>query len=125
NGYKRMLNLSVTPLGDKGSTEKVARDRHFFLILFNDVTPPFSPAVEATSERKLKGRNQSDQEGRRQKEELANTRDALRSAIESEDSLKEEFQSANEEILSANEELQSTNEELEPRRKSCNRPMRN
>jgi len=37
----------------------------------------------------------------------------LCSAIESEDSLKEEFQSANEEILSANEELQSTNEELE------------
>jgi two-component system CheB/CheR fusion protein len=37
----------------------------------------------------------------------------LRSAIESEDALKEEFQSANEEILSANEELQSTNEELE------------
>ena len=37
----------------------------------------------------------------------------MRSAIESEDSLKEEFQSANEEILSANEELQSTNEELE------------
>ncbi len=47
------------------------------------------------------------------KEELASARDALRSAIESEDSLKEEFQSANEEILSANEELQSTNEELE------------
>ena len=42
-----------------------------------------------------------------------NAQEALRSAIESEDALKEEFQSANEEILSANEELQSTNEELE------------
>jgi two-component system, chemotaxis family, CheB/CheR fusion protein len=112
NGHKRMLNLSVTPLGDKQSGEKGARDRHFFLILFDDVTP-FAPAVEAASERKFKGRNQSDQDGRRLKQELASTRDALRSAIESEDSLKEEFQSANEEILSANEELQSTNEELE------------
>jgi two-component system CheB/CheR fusion protein len=112
NGHKRMLNLSVTPLGDKRSTEKGAQDKHL-LILFDDVTPPFGPFAEAPSERKLKGRNQSDQEARRLKQELASTRDALRSAIESEDSLKEEFQSANEEILSANEELQSTNEELE------------
>jgi two-component system CheB/CheR fusion protein len=113
NGHKRMLNLSVTPLGDKRSSEKGARGRHFFLILFDDVTPPFAAAVEATLKRNLKGRNQSDPEARLLKQELASTRDALRSAIESEDSLKEEFQSANEEILSANEELQSTNEELE------------
>ncbi|MGH9616632.1 MAG: PAS domain-containing protein [Acidobacteriaceae bacterium] len=52
-------------------------------------------------------------ETRRLKQELTNAQDALRATIESEDSLKEEFQSANEEILSANEELQSTNEELE------------
>jgi two-component system CheB/CheR fusion protein len=115
NGHKRMLNLSVTPLGDKRSKEngeKGARDRHLFLILFDDVTP-LATAGEAASERKLKGRGQTDPEARRLKQELASTRDALRSAIESEDSLKEEFQSANEEILSANEELQSTNEELE------------
>jgi two-component system CheB/CheR fusion protein len=113
NGHKRMLNLSVTPLGDKRSTEKGARDRHLCLILFDDVTPSFAPAVEGASDRKPKGRDQSDPEVRRLKQELASMRDALRSAIESEDSLKEEFQSANEEILSANEELQSTNEELE------------
>jgi len=112
NGYKRMLNLSVTPLGDKRSPEKGAPDRHFYLILFVDVTPPFA-SVEAASERKPKSRNQNDQKATRLEQELAGTRDALRSAIESEDSLKEEFQSANEEILSANEELQSTNEELE------------
>ncbi len=113
NGHKRMLNLSVTPLGDKRSTEKRVRGRHFFLILFDDVTPLFPTAVEATSERRPKGRSQSGQEIKQLKQELASTGDALRSAIESEDSLKEEFQSANEEILSANEELQSTNEELE------------
>ncbi len=109
NGHKRMLNLSVTALGDKQG----AQDKHLFLILFDDVTPPSTPPVEGPLEHKLKGRNQSDQEARRLKQELASTRDALRSSIESEDSLKEEFQSANEEILSANEELQSTNEELE------------
>ncbi len=112
NGHKRMLNLSVTPLGGKQPKEKGARNRHF-LILFDEVMPPVASALEATSGRKSKGRNQSDQEAGRLKQELATTRDALRSAIESEDSLKEEFQSANEEILSANEELQSTNEELE------------
>ncbi|HET9100846.1 MAG TPA: chemotaxis protein CheB, partial [Acidobacteriaceae bacterium] len=113
NGQKRMLNLSVSPLGDKQSTEKGDPNRRFFLILFDEVMPPVTPAVEATSARKSKGRKQSDREAGRLTEELASTRDALRSAIESEDSLKEEFQSANEEILSANEELQSTNEELE------------
>jgi two-component system, chemotaxis family, CheB/CheR fusion protein len=113
NGHKRVLNLSVAPLGDKQPSEKGERSRHFFLILFDDVMPPVASAFETTSERKFRGRNQSEQEARRVKEELASTRDALRSAIEAEDSLKEEFQSANEEILSANEELQGTNEELE------------
>jgi two-component system CheB/CheR fusion protein len=112
NGHKRILNLLVAPLGGKqhrGEREQVTQ---FFLILF-DVVPPVVAHVEATPEHKSKGRNRSDPETGRLKQELASTRDALRSAIESEDSLKEEFQSANEEILSANEELQSTNEELE------------
>ncbi|MFC5862814.1 chemotaxis protein CheB [Acidicapsa dinghuensis] len=113
NGHKRTLNLSVTPLGEKGAVEKGARNRDFFLILFDDVTPLWTPPKEVTAERRSKGRGAGDQETRRLKQELAGTRDALRSAIESEDSLREEFQSANEEILSANEELQSTNEELE------------
>jgi len=112
NGHRRTLNLTVAPLGDRQPTEKGERNRNFSLILFDDVTPPFPSAVDAGSARKVKGRNQSDQEAERMKQELASTRDALRSAIESEDSLKEEFQSANEEILSANEELQSANEEL-------------
>lgn len=113
NGHKRMLNLSVGRLGDKQPTEKGVPNRHFFLILFDDVMPSAASAVEASSKSKSKGRNLDDQESRWLKQELASTRDALRSAIEVEDSLKEEFQSANEEILSANEELQSTNEELE------------
>lgn len=108
NGHKRILNLSVTPLGEKGSGA-----RHSFLVLFEDVTPLWTPGPETTSGKKAKGNAADRDESRRLKQELAGTRDALRSAIESEDALKEEFQSANEEILSANEELQSTNEELE------------
>ena len=113
DGYKRRLNLSVTPLGDKRSAEKGARDKRFFLILFDDVTAEWTQALDATSGGKIKGGRQNDPESKRLKQELSDTRDALRSATESEDSLREEFQSANEEILSANEELQSTNEELE------------
>lgn len=113
NGHKRMLNLSVTPLGNKEAPEKASQDGDFFLILFNDVTPQLPHPVKGTSDRKSKGRGKSDSEARQLEQELADTRDALRSSIESEDSLREEFQSANEEILSANEELQSTNEELE------------
>ena len=113
NGHKRILNLSIIPLGDKRSTEKEPRYGKFLLILFNDVTPQWTRIAETARERKREGGKQNDQEAARLKQELAGTHDALRAAIESEDSLKEEFQSANEEILSANEELQSTNEELE------------
>jgi two-component system, chemotaxis family, CheB/CheR fusion protein len=107
NGHKRILNLSVSPLGNKGSGDNLC-----FLILFDDVTPQRTdPDVISWGDT---GAAAGDKlELKRLKKELADAQDALRSAIESEDSLKEEFQSANEEILSANEELQSTNEELE------------
>ena len=105
DGHKRIVNLSVSPLGEKDH-------RVHFLVLFDDVTPQSTPAGEVFRGR-AKGSAGDKSESKRLKRELADAQDALRSAIESEDSLKEEFQSANEEILSANEELQSTNEELE------------
>jgi two-component system CheB/CheR fusion protein len=46
-------------------------------------------------------------------QELAATRDYLRSVIEDQEAANEELQSANEEVQSANEELRSINEELE------------
>jgi two-component system CheB/CheR fusion protein len=107
NGQKRTLNLSVSPLGKKGSG-----DKRFFLVLFDDVTSQVTSSADGTPGR-TKGSSEDKLESKRLKRELHSAQDALRSAIESEDSLKEEFQSANEEILSANEELQSTNEELE------------
>ena len=104
NGHGQLLNISVSPVGEKGTS-----DKRFFLILFEDVSPP------KTSDRAIRAKRGTENkpEARRLKRELAGTREALSSAIESEEALKEEFQSANEEILSANEELQSTNEELE------------
>jgi len=115
NGHRRTLNLSVTPLGAKSAPgAKRSLDKRFFLVLFEDVTPPSSPGT--AEQRKTKGGTAAQQDkpqAKRLMRELAGTRDALHSAIEAEEALKEEFQSANEEILSANEELQSTNEELE------------
>jgi len=108
NGHPRILNLSVTPLGDEGS-----KGTNFFLVLFNDVTQLVTAAARNTSHRKLKVLPKNKPELERLRQELANALDALRSAVESEDGIKEEYQTANEEILSANEELQSTNEELE------------
>ncbi len=109
------MNLSVTPLGTKGAPgAKHLLDKSFFLVLFEDVTPLIS--TDRAARRKRKGGSPTEQdqpEAKRLRRELAGTRDALHSAIEAEEALKEEFQSANEEILSANEELQSTNEELE------------
>jgi len=55
----------------------------------------------------------SDEEAQRLRDELATTREYLRSVIEQQEAAYEELQSANEEVQSANEELQSTNEELQ------------
>jgi PAS domain S-box-containing protein len=107
DGHKRTLNLTVSPLGPKTSGDEAS-----FLVLFHDVTPR-SIRVDPLARSRKNGSAEEKPESKRMKRQLADTQDALRSAIESEDSLKEEFQSANEEILSANEELQSTNEELE------------
>jgi two-component system CheB/CheR fusion protein len=114
NGHPRTLDLSVTPLGD--AQEKGAKDNRFFLVLFDDVTQQatLGPKDAATLKREgAASARKNGQEARRFQQEAIDARSALRSAIESEDALKEEFQSTNEEILSANEELQSTNEELE------------
>jgi len=120
NGHPRFLDLSVTPLGEgeagrKGKREKRPVGNRFYLVLFHDVTPQRTPGPKDGPSRKGKtaASTVDQREMKRLKQEVTDAREALRSAIESEDALKEKFQSANEEILSANEELQSTNEELE------------
>jgi two-component system CheB/CheR fusion protein len=124
NGHSRSLDLSVTPLGEaptekearpKKARKKAATGHRFFLVLFDELTPPRANGPMDGVPRQGKGAAaQTDRrEVKHLQQEVIDARNALRFAIESEDALKEEFQSANEEILSANEELQSTNEELE------------
>jgi two-component system, chemotaxis family, CheB/CheR fusion protein len=108
NGHRRILNISVSPLGVKRS----ANERHF-LVLFEDAGAHRIAGSGGVSRRRTKEGVGKNYESNRVKQELAETQDALRAAIESEEAIKDEFQSVNEEILSANEELQSTNEELE------------
>lgn len=107
DGHARILDLSVLPLAEKGAPGK---DR-YFLVLFEEASRV--AAGPAESGRKSKTGAKVTQDVKRLNQQLAESQDALRAAIESEEAVKEEFQSANEEILSANEELQSTNEELE------------
>jgi two-component system, chemotaxis family, CheB/CheR fusion protein len=108
DGHRRILILSVSPLGEKSLPWN---DRHL-LILFEDVTARRIADSVGPSRAKQKG-GASTRELDRTRRERTSAQEALRAAMESEDALREQFQSANEEILSANEELQSTNEELE------------
>jgi two-component system CheB/CheR fusion protein len=109
SGHKKLLNLAVSPLGDKEGG-----DKQFFVVLFERAPAPEVSALKGIGAGRKTGDNEQNlQEIQRLRQELVEARDALHSSIESEDAVKEEFQSANEEILSANEELQSTNEELE------------
>ena len=108
DGHKHRLNLSVTPFGGNGTG-----DKGFFLVLFENASQVDGLPSKTPAQKKLNDREKSSREFLKLKQEVADTKDALNSAIESEDAIKEEFQSANEEILSSNEELQSTNEELE------------
>lgn len=108
DGTKRLLNLSIEPLGNRMSPS--LKDDRYLLVLFDEATSNLSSAEELP---RKKERNQKASEFTRLKRELERTQDALRASCETEDALREEFQATNEEILSANEELQSTNEELE------------
>ena len=107
DGSKQYLNLSVSPLGEKGT------DKRYFVVLFERTPAAEVPASKSAHLRAAGESEQDSQEIKRLRQELVDARDALHAAVESEDAFKEEFQSANEEILSANEELQSTNEEQE------------
>ncbi|HEU5413450.1 MAG TPA: chemotaxis protein CheB [Candidatus Angelobacter sp.] len=107
NGYRRMLNLSVIPLGNK----KLSNAERYLLILFEDVTENRTMESGQLWRRGTKGPAKTEIKMLNRK--LADAQEALRAAFESEEATRQEFQTANEELLSANEELQSTNEELE------------
>ncbi len=87
----------------------------YFLVLFDDIFPSSSAALEATGEGRPRSRRSKveEQETIQLKQELASTKEHLQSIIEEQQATNQDLRAANEEILSSNEELQSTNEELE------------
>jgi two-component system CheB/CheR fusion protein len=85
-----------------------------YLILFHDYSSVTSK--QAIIGKKQTSKPQKDADSLRIKQleqELAQTRDDMRSITEDQEAANEELQSANEELLSGSEEMQSLNEELE------------
>jgi PAS domain S-box-containing protein len=104
NGSVRDINVEVRSLPGPGAGER------YFLILFDELTPPAAEAPPA------KGRRRGTIDNRellKVKTELARTKEYLQSVIQEQESTNEELKTANEEALSSMEELQSANEELE------------
>ena len=105
NGKQRLINIEVLPIKAEGNAER------FFLVVFDDVTPPGEAQVSAAGAGKRK--KLDDIRVTELGQELAATKEYLQSVIEQQETSNEELRSANEEIQSSNEELQSINEELE------------
>ncbi len=107
----RQVNIDVIPFQARGFEER------FFLVLFGEAPPTAIPqATEAGNAETAprRGKATSDrQEIDRLKQELATTKEYLRSIIEEQEATNQDLRAANEEILSSNEELQSSNEELQ------------
>jgi two-component system, chemotaxis family, CheB/CheR fusion protein len=99
----------VIPLKPKPGQER------FFLVLFEE---PAGAAIlpceaEAPPVADAEGAESKDRLIRELQQELAATKEYIRSVVEDLGSSNEELRAANEEILSTNEEFQSVNEELE------------
>lgn len=109
------LNFEVIPLKSRGVEER------YFLILFQATTPaamPQSPGGMLTPNSAARttpepASSPSKLENAQLKQELATTKEYLRSIIEEQEGTNQDLRAANEEVLSSNEEFQSSNEELE------------
>ena len=108
NGRDLDVNIEVFPVSP-GSFQQ-----HFYLLVFEDVTPPpgLQPEQPKPKSRKSKA-TFKDERLEELKHELAATKEFLQATIEEQETSLEELKSTNEEIMSSNEELQSVNEELE------------
>ncbi len=109
DGRLHQVNVQVVPLMAKPGQER------FFLVLFEEppgvAVPPAE--VEAPAVAGGEGPESKDRLVRELQQELAATKDYIRSVMEDLGGANEELRAANEEILSTNEEFQSVNEELE------------
>jgi two-component system, chemotaxis family, CheB/CheR fusion protein len=108
----RQVNLEVIPLHARGAAEG------YFLVLFTEniaASTPVTgdPIVRYDIETSRNRHTIDEREIVRLKQELANTKEYLRSIVEEQEATNQDLRAANEEILSSNEEFQSSNEELE------------
>ncbi|MEJ2672826.1 MAG: chemotaxis protein CheB [Deltaproteobacteria bacterium] len=102
------VNIEVFPVSPGTFSQQ------FYLLIFEEVTPPVRPELEEPKRKLRKGRQTSKDERIEDLEhELAATKEYLQATIEEQETTLEELKSTNEEIMSSNEELQSLNEELE------------
>jgi two-component system CheB/CheR fusion protein len=100
----RPIEIEVIPFRVGSSTQR------FFIVLFCEAPSRTGPVVMAPSV--VAAPEQSPAE-HLLLQELAATRDYLKSVIEQSEASDEGLKAANEEIISSNEELRSTNEELQ------------
>lgn len=107
NGTRRSINLEVTPLA---GVRKVTE--HYYLIVFEELTPPSTLAADAPPAAP-EAPHAQDEENTRLRAELAANRDYVQAVAGEHQDTVEELGAANEEFIAANEELQSTNEELQ------------
>ena len=106
NGSLHYINIEAIPLPN-------TIEPHY-LVLFHDTNSSAHPAL-AVSEFSagIIMKDDRDLRIKQLEQELAQTREDMRSITEEQEAANEELQSANEELLSGSEELQSLNEELE------------
>ena len=110
NGGMLAVSIEVVPF------QPIDQPDQHFLILFEEQQSPLAPARSKEESDPDLGSEAKDQANRQLEvalNELAETKETLRTIIEQHEATNEELRAANEEIQSSNEELQSTNEELE------------
>ena len=109
DGKLHPVNLQVIPLKPKPEQER------FFLVLFEEPAGAtiLPGEAEAPPVADGEGAESKDRLIQELQQELAATKEYIRSVVEDLGSSNEELRAANEEILSTNEEFQSVNEELE------------
>jgi two-component system, chemotaxis family, CheB/CheR fusion protein len=107
-GQTRQVSLEVIPLTARGAAES------YFLVLFVETAAvTISQSTTNNKPQSLSGTDNKQREIVRLTQELANTKEYLRSLVEEQENVNQDLRAANEEILSSNEEYQSSNEELE------------
>ncbi|MCX8150895.1 MAG: PAS domain-containing protein [Candidatus Bathyarchaeota archaeon] len=99
---KKTLNIQVKPFLTSIS------DKHLFLVTMSVLSSPYTKEITD-----YKRGTDKDQYLKELEDELAYTKEMLRSTLEQQKSIEEELRSTNEELQSTNEELLTTNEELE------------